>query len=290
MKLLPLLGLLSVAQATTTPLLLAHEPVTNNAPTGEPMNVSDVQRQNKYPEAIPPANYAKWNAYVSSRSAEEQEWLHTLEDQLGSYYLPRYINDFAEGRVKQDDDCWAFVKDDPKLPRILILGDSISRSYTSTVRRKLQGKANVHRAPANCGGTADFFGNGEVWLKQGGSDKWDIITVNYGIHDDDLTSVQLTQNLQKIFARLKQTGARIYWVRTTPWSKKGDPAGMDRSPRTNVLTDTLAKEQGFTIIDVHDPVLNRREELQIEDHVHFKEEGQRILGETVAGVIDPSVK
>ena len=43
------------------------------------------------------------------------------------------------------------VKDDPQLPRILIIGESISRAYTARVRKRLLGKANVHRAPANCG-------------------------------------------------------------------------------------------------------------------------------------------
>ena len=45
------------------------------------------------------------------------------------------------------------VKDDPALPRVLLIGDSISIGYTVPTRRLLEGKANVHRIPTNGGPT-----------------------------------------------------------------------------------------------------------------------------------------
>jgi len=39
----------------------------------------------------------------------------------------------------------ARVTDDPKLPRVLLIGDSISIGYTVPVRERMKGKANVHR-------------------------------------------------------------------------------------------------------------------------------------------------
>ena len=43
----------------------------------------------------------------------------------------------------------AFVNpvDNPSLPRVLIIGDSISIGYTVPLRKKLQDKANIHRRP-----------------------------------------------------------------------------------------------------------------------------------------------
>ena len=43
------------------------------------------------------------------------------------------------------------TRDDPKLPRVMIIGDSISVGYTDEVRRLLAGKANVHRVAGNAG-------------------------------------------------------------------------------------------------------------------------------------------
>jgi len=60
---------------------------------------------------------------------------------------------------------------DPALPKVLILGDSISISYTRPVRRMLAGKANVvrpmrldGRGPDNCGDTNIGLANIERWL------------------------------------------------------------------------------------------------------------------------------
>lgn len=46
------------------------------------------------------------------------------------------------------------VEDVAKLPRVLLIGDSISMGYTVPVRKLLEGKANVHRIPTNGGPTS----------------------------------------------------------------------------------------------------------------------------------------
>lgn len=45
------------------------------------------------------------------------------------------------------------VQDVSGLPRVLLIGDSISIGYTMPVRKLLEGKANVHRIPTNGGPT-----------------------------------------------------------------------------------------------------------------------------------------
>ena len=82
-------------------------------------------------------------------SPEEAAWEKILEENLGSFYLPNYKKDKAAGQ----ETSWDYVKDDPKLPRALLIGDSISRGYTLSTRKALAGKVNLHRAPANCGRT-----------------------------------------------------------------------------------------------------------------------------------------
>ncbi len=57
-------------------------------------------------------------------------------------------------KTKAPAPAFAPVEDLPGLPRVLLLGDSISIGYTLGVRARLQGRANVHRPPENCGDTA----------------------------------------------------------------------------------------------------------------------------------------
>ena len=75
---------------------------------------------------------------------------------------------------------FAPIKDDPKLPRVLLVGDSISIGYTLPTRDFLKGKANLHRIPTNGGPTTRGLANIDAWL---GKSKWDIIHFNWGLHD-----------------------------------------------------------------------------------------------------------
>jgi len=111
---------------------------------------------------------AKYQAWVETLTPERQEWERVLQSELGGFYLPIH----QRQKVAGQSNAWDFVEDDPSLPRVLLIGDSVSRAYTETVRKELAGKANVHRAPANCGLTATGLKKIDVWLGDGA---WDII-------------------------------------------------------------------------------------------------------------------
>ena len=44
-----------------------------------------------------------------------------------------------------DPDPFEPIQDNPALPRVLLIGDSISIGYTLPVRELLDGRANLHR-------------------------------------------------------------------------------------------------------------------------------------------------
>ncbi|MDP6354460.1 MAG: SGNH/GDSL hydrolase family protein, partial [Planctomycetota bacterium] len=64
------------------------------------------------------------------------------------------------------------IEDAEGLPRVLLIGDSISIGYTLATRAQLKGKANVHRIPANGGDTRRGLQSMDKWLGEG---KWDVI-------------------------------------------------------------------------------------------------------------------
>src|SRR5436190_22951525 len=78
------------------------------------------------------------------------------------------------------DPSFVDVPDTPSLPRVLLIGDSISMAYTIPTRRLLQGRANVHRIPMNGSSTEVGMANLDAWLSDG---KWDVIHFNWGLHD-----------------------------------------------------------------------------------------------------------
>jgi hypothetical protein len=92
--------------------------------------------------------------------------------------------------------------DDPKLPRVLLIGDSISIGYTVGVRGELKGKANVHRIPTNGGPTTRGLESIDAWLGDG---KWDVIHFNWGLHDLAYRNKETGKGLDKAEGKLSTT-------------------------------------------------------------------------------------
>jgi acyl-CoA thioesterase-1 len=112
-------------------------------------------------------------------------------------------------------------KEDPDLPRVLLIGDSISIGYTQPVRALLAGKANILRIPANGGPTSRGLQHIDKWLDAG---PFDVIHFNWGLHDcriqwpKDELQIPIEDyeaNLKKLVERLKQTDATLIWATTT---------------------------------------------------------------------------
>ena len=186
------------------------------------------------------------------------------------------------------------VADVPGLPRVLLIGDSVSMGYTLRVRAALQGRANVHRAPTNCGPTTKGVAELEQWLGKG---TWDVIHFNFGLHD--VRYVQpgkiavppetYEANLRKIVARLRQTGARLIWATTTPVPAKNLPGQFPRVPADvvayNAIAERVMHEHGIAIDNLYAAVLPRQSELQPPGDVHFRSEGSDVLGAAVVAAI-----
>ncbi len=248
----------------------------------EPTNAEESARlAQKSQGRITAREYQDYRALVAALPPEEQAWEKVLEDNLGADYFARYVRQRLKPDWNPSDSEWGFVRDDPRLPNVLVIGDSISRAYTLPLRKALHGKADVRRAPANCGATDLGLRRLDAWLSRA-SGKWDVITVNFGIHDREKTPEQYAANLEKILDRLEATGACLVWCRTTPFGPDGDGSEM-----VNRAADAVAARRGLATADLHAAIAPRRQELQNKDGFHFYPEGSRILAAKLAGVIEP---
>lgn len=223
---------------------------------------------------------AKYFAWVAQLPPEAQAWEKVLQENLGNgFYLPAHKRDKVAGK----STAWDFVKDDPKLPRVLLIGDSVSRGYTQPTRAALAGVANVHRAPANCGPTASGVKNLEVWL---GAGKWDVIHFNFGIHDRGTPAADYVQRLEAIVARLEKTGAKLVWASTTPIPDNPAQKQTARSiVEKNALAAEVMRKHGIPTDDLFAAITPRLADLQNPNDVHFTGAGYEFLGAQVAGSI-----
>ena len=195
------------------------------------------------------------------------------------------------------------IKDIPSLPRVLLIGDSISIGYTIPARKAVQGVANVHRIPTNGGPTSKGLENIDSWL---GSSKWDVIHFNWGLHDlcyrhpDSKTQgnrdkvngsvthsvEEYSANLKKLVLRMKKTGARLVFATTTPVpeGEAGRKVGDDL--RYNKAALAVMEKHDVAVNDLHALMAGKMDRFGTRPgNVHFKPEGSSLLAEQVARVI-----
>lgn len=193
------------------------------------------------------------------------------------------------------------IKDVPGLPRVLLIGDSVSIGYTLQVRELLKGKANVHRIPVNGGATEVGLAKMKDWLGDG---KWDVIHFNFGLHDAKFASEtaqrasreQYAENLRTLVAQMKAhstssgqaTGAKLIFATTTPVPKGGvlsPTRKFDSIPARNEIAAQVMKENGVAIDDLYSVVLPVQEKIGRANDVHFAPEGYEVLAKAVASSI-----
>lgn len=198
---------------------------------------------------------------------------------------------------KKPDPVLAPIKDRPGLPRVLLIGDSISMGYTLPVRELLKDKANVHRIPTNGGPTTNGLKNLDRWLGDG---KWDVIHFNWGLHDlkrdkagkQQVPLPQYEKNLRELVARLKKTGAKLIWASTTPV-----PEGKVQPPRQdsdviayNKAAKKIMEENGIRSDDLYGFARPRLKEIQLPANVHFTRAGSKALAQQVAASIEAAAR
>ena len=195
----------------------------------------------------------------------------------------------TEPRQKASNLVMAPIQDVAGLPRVLLIGDSISIGYTMPVRKLLEGKVNVHRIPTNGGPTKNGVANIEKWL---GNGKWDVIHFNWGIHDlkympDGMRQVEPADyeaNLRKLVTRMKATGAKLIWATTTPIpdGELNPPRKFGQVKEYNDIAERVMKENGVAIDDLNTHITPYLEKMQNPRDVHYSAAGSEHLAKKVA--------
>ena len=183
---------------------------------------------------------------------------------------------------------WWDCANDPALPRVLLIGDSISCGYSPVVTKELQGKYHVDRL-----GTSRSINDPvllqatEMMLKEY---PYVAVHFNNGLHGFHLDGPAYADALNEYVALIKRLApnAKLVWGSSTPITKNGEPQTLD--PKNEVVTtrNTLAaaimQEQGIPIADLYGVVINKPD-LRSPDGYHYNGTGYEILGKAVAEAV-----
>lgn len=195
---------------------------------------------------------------------------------------------------------------DQKVPKVILIGDSIRLSYADEVAKLLAGKAQIVSPPANGGDSGNVLKHLQAWVIQ---EKPDVVHFNCGIHDTkksrqtgafQVPPDQYAVHLRKIVEQIRQeTGARVLFATSTPILD--ERARQTRSDRDYELLDGSIRQYNDIAtkvmlelsvpIDDLNRVISRADppdsmaDLISGDGVHLTPRGQELAGQAVAQFI-----
>jgi hypothetical protein len=186
---------------------------------------------------------------------------------------------------------------DPSLPRVLLIGDSITNSYLEPVRKELAGKANIDAwiTPTTQADKSLPKTIAAILAWQ----KYAVIHFNLGLHGwqkgripegqyEPLTR-QLVQNL-----RAGAPQAALIWATITPVTVKGEPEKLNPDIQPTIVEHNrmalaVMKSEGVQIDDLAG-LMEKNLPLAAGDMFHWKAPGVKLLTESVAKSISAALE
>jgi lysophospholipase L1-like esterase len=180
---------------------------------------------------------------------------------------------------------------DPKLPNVLLLGDSITRNYFPQVTQDLRGVANVYLMASSTSvgdprlsrQIAEFAATQRV--------SFAVIHFNNGMHGWGYTEAQFQSGFPMFLRAIRSLPgrAKLIWATITP--VKGDASGGATNPRIdarNAVAHAFIEAEKILVDDQHGLMIRHLD--LYDDSVHFNESGSAIMGGQAATIIKQALE
>lgn len=174
------------------------------------------------------------------------------------------------------------------LPRVLLIGDSVTQGYGPDVEKQLAGKAYVARlATSRCVG--DSVLDAEVAAVLGG-ETFDVIHFNNGLHGIGAVSEkEYAEFLPQLLAHIRKLApkAKLIWASSTPSHVNGkfeqtDARNENVKERNRIAAELMSKEN-IPVDDLYGLMIGHPE--CCADSLHYNVAGKAMQGAQVAGEI-----
>ena len=188
-------------------------------------------------------------------------------------------------------DIWISHANETNLPRVLLIGDSITRDYHGEVEKRLAGKAFVARlATSRFVGDPVFHREIELVLKQ---ERFDVVHFNNGMHGWQHNEDAYRKAFPKLIKTIRKHApkAKLIWATTTPlrtgkdvtWDTKVAYSD-ERIDARNAIAAEIVTGQKIPTADLNATVRGRPE--LHSDNVHFSGQGSQALAEEVCAAVE----
>jgi hypothetical protein len=181
-------------------------------------------------------------------------------------------------------DIWVTDADKDDLPRVLLIGDSITRGYFGEVEKALAGKAYCARlTTSKCVSDPWFPDEVQLLLKQY---RFAVIHFNNGLHGWGYTEEQYKDGLLRLMETFEKHArdAKLIWATTTSVRESGNLSKVsertERVKARNRIAAAIMDERGIPTNDLYG-LVEGHEEYFSGDGVHFNGKGRQAQGAAV---------
>ena len=195
---------------------------------------------------------------------------------------------------------WGLVKaevKDPKLPKVLLIGDSIMGGYWFDATKQLEGKATVDTW-GNPYNQANNSWHTELKGVLTSNGPYAVIHFNVGLHGwrkGDIPEGQYETLTSKCVETIRQyaPGATILWARTTPIVTTNRPFALDPVANAvivshNAMAASVMQKYGIPVVDLYTVMLPHLE-WSHGDRVHWEGNAYHLMGNAVARAIEAAL-
>ncbi|WP_339315210.1 SGNH/GDSL hydrolase family protein [Paenibacillus sp. FSL R10-2734] len=203
----------------------------------------------------------------------------------------------AQGqRLEQYEWCqmWREEADKQDLPRILLIGDSITNGYHPFVQEQLRGLAYVDKlVTSKAIDNAVLLKEIDYMLMHGEDYVYQIIHFNNGLHGWHVPLEEYKESLDSVIQYIQSLSkAKIVVATSTQVTTKGEHGKIDHDKNDRVIdrnraASEVAVKHGLTITDLYTPMYGRSDYrvADPEDLYHFNEQGQRAQAVLVSAIL-----
>lgn len=177
------------------------------------------------------------------------------------------------------------------LPRVLLVGDSITHNYQEKARELLKGVCYVDYISMSYAIDTDIY-NKLVYAFMTDS-KYDLIHFNHGLHGIHLSKRSYKSRMNKLLSKIDKDVKLILATSTIVYregNKRLDGAWMKRVRERNDAVQEIAEEKGCSVDDLYTVSTSIPKEYRYVDGTHYLADGYAMLAETVAECICKELK
>jgi hypothetical protein len=198
----------------------------------------------------------------------------------------------ADQDVKLEQNDWTTIwienANQTSLPRLLLVGDSITEGYYTKIKKRMEddyylGRYTTSKFVAN----PDFISELLILLHRY---HFEVIVLNNGLHGWDYSLDSYQSGLEELLNSLSEFApdARIIWCQTTPVRLDEDLTLLDPLNRQVVARNQIASDimerEGIPVIDLYKEMLDHPEYYR-NDGMHYNDQGQAYQAELIASFL-----